>query len=773
MRNKNIIKATISCLSFVLITSLAFLTAPLSAQSTIDKLIGPSSLQKKGDAQWILTNTQKAYASKGTPISKTSFETKKQYNLFNGYYKSAIYFYEMGHRVQSIPYLMQAHQMLPNNLQLNVLLGKVLCISTPTRAQSEAYLIKALQIEPSNKDALIYLGRVVLSKYLIDSAINIFTQVLTLPTIDTNDRKYAEKWLKNAQYAKARIKKPERVWVDNIGFGINSTAADHTAVLSSDELTMYFTSVRPGSKGGKVDPMTGYFFEDVYRATRVTNEDTVWTIENLDIVNTDGHDGASGLSMDGQRLFIHRGAKKEGLVYTSKADGNAWTKPILGAEGKEIRTKRDHDKTVSYTFDERIMYFVSDRPEGYGGYDIWYCKKDNSGNWEEPKNAGPIINTAGNDMYASIAPDGKSMYFASDGHPTMGGLDIFFSIQDSAGNWSKPTNLGWPINTVENEISFLRTLSGKNAYFSSERMPVDGETVNKTIYNAPNYGSYDIYKLTYLGEEKGVVTGSEDQLLAYITAPVGETVVEAAATIQVTPITLLKGFVFDDQTKAPLGAPISMVDNDLGEEIAVFESNPKTGRFTIALPAGHNYGITVRKEGYLFHSENFDIPLADAEYNEVYKEFPLKNISVGSKVVLRNVFFEVDKYVLLPASHIELERLVKLMTDAPTLQIEVSGHTDVTGSLAHNKTLSLNRAKAVVDYLVERGISLDRITSAGYGPEQPVCPEEEPDCLKSMTQDKIKELNKTAEQRALNRRTEFKITGNSANLQIEVAKPGN
>jgi outer membrane protein OmpA-like peptidoglycan-associated protein len=748
----------------------------LPAQSAFEKLnmkIGPGSLKESNPA-WILTNTQKGYASKGTPISKTSFETKKQYNLFNGYYKSAIYFYELGYRVQSIPYFMQAHELLPNNLQLNVLLGKTLCISTSTRAKSEAYLVKALQIEPDNKDALLYLGRVVLSKYLVDSAINIYTRVLTLPTIDTTDRKYAEKWLKNAQYTKARLKKPERVWIDNVGSGVNSTAGDYAPVLSSDELIMYFTSVRPGSKGGKIDPMSGFFYEDVYKATRKTNEDTVWVIENAADVNTEGHDGTSGLSMDGQRLFVHRGVKKGGLVYTSKSDGVEWTKPKIESEGKAMMTKEDDEKTVSYTFDERIMYFVSDRKGGYGGYDIWYCQKDNSGKWEEPKNAGPIINTAGNDMCASISPDGKSMYFASDGHPTMGGLDIFFTVKDSAGNWGKPTNLGWPINTVENESFFSRTLSGKNSYFSSERMPVEGTTVNKTIYNAANFGSYDIYKITYLGEEKGVVTGSEDQLIAYITAPVGETVVEAAATIEVTPITLLKGFVFDDHTKAPLGAPISMVDNDLGEEIAVFESNPKTGRFTIALPAGHNYGITVRKEGYLFHSENFDIPLADAEYNEVYKEFPLKNISVGSKVVLRNVFFEVDKFVLLPASHIELDRLVKLMTDAPTLQIEVSGHTDVTGSLAHNKTLSLNRAKAVVDYLVEHGISIDRIASAGYGPEQPVCPDNEPDCLNNMTQDKIKELNKTLEQRALNRRTEFKITGNNAtNLQIEVAKPGN
>jgi outer membrane protein OmpA-like peptidoglycan-associated protein len=733
----------------------------LAAQSSNSKA-GSKSSQKGKQSAWTLTATQRGYAAQGTPATLQSFPNKKTYNQFNRYYKQALSFYEQGFRVQSIPYFMQAHEMLPNNLLLNVLLGKALCVSTSTRLQSEPYVVKALQIDPNNKDAMMYLGRIVLSKYLVDSAINIFTYALSLPAMDSIDKVYASKWLKNAQYTKMRLKKPERVFIDNLGTNVNTAAGDYASILSSDELTMYFTSVRQGSTGGKIDPRSGYFFEDIYKATRATNEDTVWKVENLSAVNTDGHDGTAGLSVDGQRMFIHRGIKKEGIIYTSKTDGETWSKPVLRDEGKLVMTKKNHEKTVSYTFDTRTVYFVSDRPGGYGGYDIWICQKDSSGEWSEPKNAGPVINTTGNEMCASIMPDGNSMYFASDGHPTMGGFDIFFVMKDSAGNWSKPTNLGWPINTVENEMFFSRGLSGKSAYFSSERMGDD------------NYGGYDMYKVTYLGEEKGVVTQSEDQLIAYTTQPVGETVVEAAATIEVTPITLLKGFVYDDQTKQPVGAPISMVDNDLGQEIAVFESNLKTGRFTIALPAGHNYAITVKKEGYLFHSENFDLPLAEAEYNEVYKEFPLKNIQVGSKVVLRNVFFEVDKYTLLPASHVELERLLKLLIDAPTLQIEVSGHTDITGSLAHNKTLSLNRAKAVVDYLVEHGVSQDRITSAGYGPEQPVCPDDEPNCIENITQDKIKELNKTSEMRALNRRTEFKIIGNTdPRMKIEVAKPGN
>lgn len=225
-----------------------------------------------------------------------------------------------------------------------------------------------------------------------------------------------------------------------------------------------------------------------------------------------------------------------------------------------------------------------------------------------------------------------------------------------------------------------------------------------------------------------------------------ESVSESAAEIQITPITLLKGFVYDDYTKDPLGADVVMVDNDLQQEIAVFRSNPRTGRFMIQLPAGHNYAITVRKDGYLFHSENFDIP-AISEYQEVYKEFPLKNVSVGSRVVLRNIFYEFDKATLLPQSYVELDRLYKLLVDVPTIKIEISGHTDNKGSASYNQGLSERRAKSVVDYLVARGISLDRLTFVGYGLTQPIA------------------TNDTEEGRALNRRTEFKIIENNMEEQ--------
>jgi outer membrane protein OmpA-like peptidoglycan-associated protein len=203
-------------------------------------------------------------------------------------------------------------------------------------------------------------------------------------------------------------------------------------------------------------------------------------------------------------------------------------------------------------------------------------------------------------------------------------------------------------------------------------------------------------------------------------------------------LTILKGVITDAMTKKPLEATIELVDNTKNMVVATFTSNSATGKYLVSLPAGRNYGIAVKKDGYLFHSENFDIP-ATAAFQEVTKDVELKNVAVGSKIILKNIFFDFDKATLRPESTNELERLTKLLQDVPTLKIEIGGHTDSKGADDYNKKLSDNRAKAVVTYLIGKGIAADRLTSAGYGEEQPIA------------------TNDTDEGRQMNRRTEFKI----------------
>lgn len=684
---------------------------------------------------WELTEAQRAYANVGTPFTRAALSSVdgKTYRTALKSYKTGLDLFRQARRVEATPYLLEAYDVNPNNLLLNVLLGHCNTASTMTRWSAEPYLRKALEIDPENYEARYDLARLYVSRYKLDSAIMLFEQCLSKPGLDTMAVDRCLQRIKECKYAQIKMKKPGRLFVDNLGVTFNSPYPEYAPLVSADEEMVYFTSLRPGAVTEDLDVYSGLSFEDIYYAYRDSIVDTIWHVYNAgEPVNTKGHDATSGIAPDESVFYVYRGAKRQGEIFTSQFDTTGWQKPKRQEESRETGTRISQEQTISFTFDGRVAYFASDREGGFGGFDIWMMRKDSTGNggWGEPINLGPEINTPKDEISPFVVPDGKSLFFSSNGHQTMGGLDIFYSQKGKTDtSWSEPKNLGWPINTVENDAFYRLSATGKTAYYASERM---GESV----------GGYDIYKITYMGEEKGVITQSEDQLIAYITKPVSESVSEAAAEIEITPITLLKGFVYDDYTKDPLGADVVMVDNDLQQEIAVFKSNPRTGRFMIQLPAGHNYAITVRRNGYLFHSENFDIP-AISEYQEVYKEFPLKNVSVGSRVVLRNIFYEFDKATLLPQSYVELDRLYKLLVEVPTIKIEISGHTDNKGSASYNQGLSERRAKSVVDYLVGRGISIDRLTFIGYGLAQPIA------------------TNDTEEGRALNRRTEFKIIENN------------
>ncbi|HLK96207.1 MAG TPA: OmpA family protein, partial [Hymenobacter sp.] len=381
-----------------------------------------------------------------------------------------------------------------------------------------------------------------------------------------------------------------------------------------------------------------------------------------------------------------------------------------------------HESSAAYTPDGRSLLFVSDKPGGLGSRDIYKIEIEGRG---PAVNLGPTINTPYGEEGVFLHPDGKTMYFSSEGHNSMGGYDIFKSTYEN-GKWSTPENLGWPINTPDDDVFFVISASGRHGYYSSFRD--DG------------MGAKDIYQITFLGEEKPPILSQEDQLLASRAQPVKETQLAPPVPVATAQVTILKGTVTDAATKQPLEATIDVIDNSRNENIASFQANAQSGRYLVSLPSGINYGIVVRQEGYLFHSENFDVPVG-AAYSEVVKDVQLKKLDVGVKVVLNNIFFDFDKATLRKESTGELQRLQKLLTDMPALRLEISGHTDNVGNNAYNKDLSQRRAKAVVDYLIQKGVPKDRLTFAGYGDTQPVAP------------------NSTKAGRQQNRRTEFKVTG--------------
>ncbi len=492
---------------------------------------------------------------------------------------------------------------------------------------------------------------------------------------------------------------PLDIFIRNIGQNINSPAGDYAPVINADESVMYITSRREGSSSNKQDPIDHEYYEDIYKLKGANGR---WSQpENIGKpVNTRLHESAVALSADGQTLFIFKDDKAKitdnGDIFIATLEGNEWTEP------KRMPSPINSDyseRAIAISPDEQKLYLISDRPGGYGKDDIYLLNKQADGTWSEPINLGPTVNTKYNERGVFAHPDGATLYFSSEGHNTMGGYDIF-ETKDSAGSWAPPTNMGHPVNTPDDDIYFVLNSGGTRGFYSSIK--------------SQGVGEKDIYVIDFEKEQPKKF------------------------------VTILTGFITDKQTGEPLQASIQLVDNTTYDIIGRFRSNSKTGKYLVSLPSGRNYGLTVRKEGYLFHSENFDIPAA-TEYQEIRKDIALSKIDIGSKIVLRNIFFDFDKATIKPESEPELLGLYNLMVDNSTLTVEISGHTDNKGNPAYNQRLSEARAQSVVKYLINLGISPSRLKSTGYGETRPIAPNENEDG------------SDNPEGRALNRRTEFEV----------------
>lgn len=649
----------------------------------------------------------------GLKLAKDNIE--KGDAFFN---EGAIYF------KQAIDPFLEANKFNPNNALLNFKLGQCY-LSSSFKLKAIPHLEKAQQLNPTLDTYLDYfLGRAYHLDKQWDKAIKHFSVFQKSLNANEDKQMYEDvsKYIKECYVGKELTQKPIRVFIDNLGGEVNSQYTDYGPVISADESVLLFTSRRPNTIGGRIDPGMNEYFEDIYIAYKQPDGKWSKAMNMGEGINTEDHDANSGLSADGTKFLIYIG-KNNGDLYESQLLGETWSKPE--AMNKNINTDKYHESSACYSPDGKAVYFVSDKPGGIGDRDIYISYKDEKGKWGEANNLGPVVNTKYGEEGIFIHPDGKTLYFSSQGHKGMGGYDIFKTIyNDSTKAWSVPENIGYPVNTPDDDVFFVVSASGKHGYYTS--------------FSPGGFGEKDLYMITFLGLEKPMIQNNEDNLLASQAAPVKETVVAQVVEIKDAQLTILKGVITDALTGKVLEATIEIIDNQMNQVIASFTSNSSTGKYLVSLPAGKNYGIAVKKDGYLFHSENFDIPNTSA-FQQITKDVELKNIAVGSKIILKNIFFDFDKATLRPESTNELQRLTKLLVDVPTLKIEILGHTDSKGANDYNLKLSDNRAKAVVDYLIKAGISANRLTSKGYGEEQPIS------------------TNDTDEGRQLNRRTEFKI----------------
>lgn len=646
----------------------------------------------------------------GLKLAKEKLEEGDEYfEMEDNFLKLAIEPYE------------EAQKFNPNNAELNFKLGKCYLYSS-FKQKALPYLEKAKKLNTSiHPDIDFYLAQAYHLDMQWDKAVSYFDAFLKnhSNSSDANLVKLAVKEKNDCATGKDIASKPIRVQIDNLGKEINTEFHEYKPLISADESVLFFTSRRPGSIGNEKDPFYNDYYEDIYFSQKLSFGQ--WSqAKNLGApVNTADHDANSGLSVDGSKLIIYLGSKNNGDLFESELVGDKWSSPK--EMNKNINTDKFHESSASYSPDGKSVYFVSDKPGGIGDRDIYISYLDDKGKWGKAENLGNVINTEFGEEGVFIHPDGKTLYFSSQGHKGMGGYDIFKSIYNTqTKTWSTPENIGYPVNTTDDDVFFVVSADGKHGYYTS--------------VNSKGFGGRDLYMITFLGAEKKEVK----EVKTVEVAKVEKTEKVVIKEEPIARLTILKGIISDEVSKKPIEGSIEIVDNNLNQTISTFTSNSASGKYLVSLTAGHNYGIAVKKNGYLFHSENFDIP-DTAAFQEIVKDIPLKKLEIGSKIILKNIFFDFDKATLRQESTNELERLLKLLNEIPTLKIEISGHTDSKGANDYNKTLSESRAKAVVDYLIKAGISSSRLTFKGFGEEQPIS------------------TNDTEEGRQLNRRTEFKI----------------
>jgi len=518
-----------------------------------------------------------------------------------------------------------------------------------------------------------------------EKALNAIDALLARKDLDARSRKSAEYRRSTYQFAvdfaKAHASENYVFSPQNLGDSINTAESEYFPSISIEGNKLIFTRLINNRN------------EDFYGSIKDKNG---WrkAVPLQGGINTSENEGAQNVSQDGTWLFFTGCYRPDGYgscdIYMSYISDNGWSKPFN--LGKTINTDQ-WESQPSISPDKRDLYFASRRFGGYGGSDIYVSHLLPNGTWTKPENLGPEINTSADETEPFIHADNQSLYFVSNGLPGYGESDIYLTRKGDDGKWNKPENLGYPINTIDKDGTMIIASDGVTSYFTSNR--------------GDSRGANDIYTF------------------------------QMRPSMQPYRTLWIRGKVFDKKTNGALPSTVELIDLSSKRTISRVQTD-ETGNYLITLPVGKDYAFNVNRRGYLFYSDNYSLKnkSPDSTYE---KNIPLQPIEVNASIVLKNIFFDFSKFDLKPESQVELDKVVQLMQDNPTVKIQIEGHTDNVGTASDNMKLSENRAKAVVSYLISKNISITRLTSKGFGATKPIAD------------------NKTDEGKAQNRRTELKV----------------
>jgi outer membrane protein OmpA-like peptidoglycan-associated protein len=498
----------------------------------------------------------------------------------------------------------------------------------------------------------------------------------------SNQKRYKTR-IDNCKFAIESSKKPLIFNPLELPKTVNKFQSQYFPVLTADRETLIYT--------GNQDSDENLYVTSV--------KDKIWAepISISDKINTNQNEGTATISADGRTLVFTSCGGRKGFgscdLFISYKQGDNWTSPQNLGTGVN---SPEWESQPSLSADGRTLYFVSDRKGSLGKRDIWVSKLDSTNIWVKATNLGNTINTIEDDLSPFIHANGKTLFFSSEGHVGMGGLDLYFT-ENQQDKWTKPENLGYPLNTHEDQVALFITADGKKAYYSLER----------------------------------------DQDDKYRRAKIVEIEVPASLQAKFKPTSFLKGVVYDAKTKQKLQADIELIALKNNELVGKINSDASSGSYTSVLTSGGDYAVFVSKKGYFFKSLNFDF--SDKIGADKILDIPLEPFKKEAKEILNNIFFETAKWDLKSESTVELDKLVTLLKANPDLPIEISGHTDDVGKDNDNLILSQKRAKSVVEYLAQKGVNVLKVKAEGYGKNRPYLP------------------NTSDENRKLNRRIEVKF----------------
>jgi len=526
---------------------------------------------------------------------------------------------------------------------------------------AESYYKSALMRNAGGNLIYLHYAEVLRANGKYEEAISNYNQYLNLVP---NDQR-ALNGIESCKTVEEWIKNPTRYHVNNLK-DINSPSSDFAATYAGvRDNEIFFTSSRKGATGKKKNPITGEYYADIFRASFNLQKNKWDKPQPLDVtqqINTFDEDGAASFSSDGTVMYFTRcrydkDKEKGAEIYTSTLLSGVWSRP----ERVEIGRDTLMVAHPSVSKDGKTIYFVSDRPGGYGNKDIWMAEKTGSGTWGKPVNLGKEINTAGDEMFPYIRENGE-LYFASNSHPGLGGLDIFKAVKDKDGRW-KIENMKSPINSAGDDFAISFYPGEERGLFSSNREGSKGDDIYS--FNLPPK-TYSIAGNVYNKENGTRVDGASVRLI--------------------------------------------------GTDGTMMRIKAESGKFQFKLKPDVEYVVAAYKKGFLNAKAT-----ASTMGLEEGKEFDLRFdlVPVDKPVNIDNIYYEFGKWDLLPESRNSLDSLAELLTLNPTIVIELMAHTDCIGDDASNSSLSQKRAQSVVYYLISKGIQTGRLVAKGYGETAP------------------------------------------------------